>query len=342
MAAQTPSEPLQLPPEWLAHRYDPGQDAVHFIRADRETRCAIPFFTDEHLPSAAEPLVARRQDSLAVAPYPAPIHFILHSAYCCSTLLANAYDREGAATSFKEPTILNDLAGWRQRGGEPARVAEILDSALRLLARPFGAGEASVVKPSNVINALAPAMLAMRPEAGCILLHAPLRVYLGSIAGKGLWGRLWVRDLLVKLRADGMVGLGFEADDLFLQTDLQVAAVGWLAQHQHFARLAGQYPGRVRTLESETLLARPEDALAAIDALFGLREDAAARTRIAGRVFTRHAKFGGDFSREDRIAGQRAAADMHGDEIDKVVAWAEAVAASAGIAFDLPAPLLER
>ena len=342
MAAQAPSERLQLPPEWLAHRYDPQQDAVHFVRADRETRRSIPFLTDEHLPSAAEPLVASRLDSLAVTPAAAPIHFILHSAYCCSTLLANAYDRDGAASSFKEPTILNDLVGWRHRGGEPARLAEVLDSALRLLARPFGDGEASVVKPSNVVNALAPAMLAMRPEAGCVLLHAPLRVYLGSIAGKSLWGRLWVRDLLVKLLKDGMVDLGFETDEYFLQTDLQVAAVGWLAQHQHFARLADRYPGRVRTLDSEVLLARPEEALAAIDTLFGLASDGAGRAHIAERVFTRHAKFGGTFNREDRIAGQRAAADVHGEEIDKVIAWAEAVADNAGVAFDLPAPLLGR
>jgi len=340
MAAQAPSERLQLPPEWLAHRYDPQQDAVHFVRADRETRRSIPFLTDEHLPSAAEPLVVRRADSLAVTPTTAPIHFILHSAYCCSTLLANAYDREGTASSFKEPVILNDLGGWRQRGGEPARVAEVLDSALRLLARPFEAGEATVVKPSNVVNAFAPAMLAMRPDAGCILLHAPLRVYLGSIAGKSLWGRLWVRDLLAKLLRDGMIDLGFETDEYFLQTDLQVAAVGWLAQHQHFARLADRYPGRVRTLESEVLLARPEEALAAIDALFGLSSDSGARAQIAASVFSRHAKFGGTFNREDRIAGQRAAADVHGEEIDKVIVWAKAVAANAGVAFDLPSPLL--
>ena len=340
MAAQAPSDRLQLPPEWLAHRYDPQQDAVHFVRADREMRRSIPFLTDEHLPSAAEPLVAPRLDSLAVTPAPAPIHFILHSAYCCSTLLANAYDRDGIASSFKEPTILNDLVGWRHRGGEPARLAEVLDSALHLLARPFRDGEVSVVKPSNVVNALAPAMLAMRPTAACVLLHAPLRVYLGSIAGKSLWGRLWVRDLLTKLLRDGMIDLGFETEDYFLQTDLQVAAVGWLAQHQHFARLAQQYPGRVRTLESETLLERPEEALAAIDTLFGLSTEAGARAQIADKVFTRHAKFGGSFSREDRVAGQRAAADVHGDEIDKVIAWAEAVAANAGVAFDLPAPLL--
>src|SRR5437763_16680188 len=172
-------------------------------------RRSVPFLTDEHLPSAEGPLVVRRKESLAVTGTPSAIHFLFHSAYCCSTLLANAYDAEGVASSFKEPAILNDLVGWRHRGGDPARVAEVLDDSLRLLARPFDEGEASVVKPSNVVNALAPAMLAMRPQAGCVLLHAPLRVYLGSIAGKGLWGRLWVRDLLMKQLKDGLIDLGF-------------------------------------------------------------------------------------------------------------------------------------
>ena len=340
MAAQAPPQPLQLPPEWLAHRYDPQHDAIQFVRADRELRRTVPFLTDEHLPPAAEPLAARRQDSLAVAGEPAPIHFIFHSAYCCSTLLANAYDREGIASSLKEPVILNDLAGWRHRGGPPARVAEVLDHSLRLLARPFGAGEASVVKPSNAINALAPAMLAMRPDAGCILLHAPLRVYLGSIADKGLWGRLWVRELLMKQVKDGLVRLGFEPEDHLLQTDLQVAAVGWLAQHQLFARLAEANPARVRTLDSEALLARPADALAAIDRLFRLGDGPEGRREVVARVFARHAKFGGAFNRDDRAAGQRSAAELHGEEIEKVMAWAEAVASAAGVKFSLPLPLL--
>ncbi len=342
MAAQAPPPPLRLTPEWLAHRYDPQQDAVHFVQADRGLRRSAAFLTDENLPSFNEPLVAQRADSLAAAPGPSPIHFIFHSAYCCSTLLANAYDREGASSSFKEPTILNDLVGWRHRGGAPARVTEVLEGSLRLLARPFAEGEASVVKPSNVVNGLAETMLAMRPGAGCVLLYAPLRVYLGSIAGKGLWGRLWVRDLLMKQLQDGLIDLGFETKDHFLQTDLQVAAVGWLAQHHLFARLARLHPGRVRTLESEALLARPAEALAAIDGLFGLDSEAGAREQIVQRVFRRHAKFGGEFDRADRVEGQRAAGEAHADEIEKVLSWAETVAAHAGVAMELPSPLLQK
>ena len=340
MASQLPSEPLRLASEWLAHRYDPQHDAIHFIKADRELRRKVPFLTDENLPSAKEPLVARRQDGLAAVAPPSPVHFIFHSAYCCSTLLANAYDFEGGASSFKEPMILNDLVGWRHRGGQPARIAEVLDNSIRLLARPFDSGEAAVVKPSNLINALAPAMLAMQPAAGCILLYAPLRVYLGSIATKGMWGRQWVRDLLMKQLKDGLIDLGFQPEDHLQQTDLQVAAVGWLAQHHLFARLAQQYPDRVRTLESETLLSRPEEALSAIVRLFGVSRDDGARERTVAGVFKRHAKFGGEFDREERAAGQRSAAELHGDEIDKVATWAKAVADNAGVGLELPSRLL--
>jgi hypothetical protein len=340
MTGHMPKSLSRLPAEWLAHRYDPGQDAVHFIAVDRAQRRSAPFLTDENLPQAAAPTVLRREDCLALAPPPAPLHFIFHSAYCCSTLLANALDREGLASSLKEPTLLNDLVGWRQRGAPAQRLAEVLDGALRLLARPLASGEAVVAKPSNVVNALAPAMLTIRPEAGCLLLYAPLRLYLGSIAAKGLWGRLWVRDLLAKQLKDGLVDLGFEPADHFLQSDLQVAAVGWLAQHRLFAHLAERWPARVRTLDSETLLARPAEALAAIGALFGLRWEAPAIQETVDLVFTRHAKFGGTFSRSDRSESQQAAAEAHADELEKVHAWALAVAETNGLSLACPSPLL--
>lgn len=340
MTAPAPSEQFRLQPEWLAHRYDPQFDAVHFARADRELRRSVPFLTDEYLPSASEPKVIPRGEALAVAPPPSPIHFIFHSAYCCSTLLANAYERKGAAGSLKEPIILNDLIGWQHRGGEPRRVTEVLDGALRLLARPFEDGEATVVKPSNVVNALAPVMLAMRPQASCILLYAPLRGYLGSIANKGLWGRHWVRDLFLKQLKSGLIDLGFEPEDHLLQTDLQIAAIGWLAQHALFARLATKHADRVRTLDSETLLARPAEALAATDMLFNVVGRPGEREAVIADVFTQHAKFGGAFDRDARVADQRSAAEVHGDEIEKAAIWAETIASGAGLNFDLPSPLL--
>lgn len=327
-------------PNWLAHRYDPDRDAVHFIAVDRAARRAATFLIDEYLPSANDPLVAARRDAIDAAPHADPVHFIFHSAYCCSTLLAQAFDCVGLATTLKEPLILNDLVGWRHRGGNPAKVVDVLNSVLTLLSRGFAPGEAVIIKPSNVVNALAPTILTMRPDARAILLYAPLRVFLTSIARKGMWGRLWVRELLAKQLMDGMVDLGIAPEEYFRLTDLQVAAIGWIAQADLFAGLVMRFPGRVRSLQSETLLASPRTAIAGICDLFALSTDIATVTAIADSdAFARNAKDGTAYRANDRTREQVDGAALHAEEIDKVLAWAEAVARNAGVALDPPAPL---
>lgn len=326
-------------PMWFADRYDPGQDSVHFRYLTRETHRAATFLTDEYLPAVAMPLVVRRGDAMAAATAPAPVHFVFHSAFCCSTVIARAFDLPGIAMGLKEPVILNDLIGWQHRGGTAAAIAPVLDHALSLLARPFNAGEATVIKPSNVANGLAPAMLAMRPEARALMLYAPLRTYLGSVAKKGITGRRWARDLLVKQLREGLHGFGFTTEDYLGQTDLQVAAIGWLAQHGLFAHLARQFgPLRVAALDSEALMADPARAMAALAALFGLSVDVGAI--VAGPAFTRHSKLGDGFGADARDAEIAIAAAIHADEIEKVAVWTEKVAESAGLSLDLPAPLL--
>ncbi|WP_380872609.1 hypothetical protein ACFB49_35290 [Sphingomonas sp. DBB INV C78] len=329
-------------PSWLAHRYDPEHDAIHFQWTPREAHRAATFITDEYLPENSRKLVLRRDEAVAAAPPEAPIHFLFHSAFCCSTLLARAFDREGWAMGLKEPVILNDLVGWRRRGGEPRRIAMVLDHSLHLLGRSFASGEAVVVKPSNVVNVLATAMLGMRPNARALLLHAPLETYLASIAKKGMTGRIWARDAIVGLLMDGAVPFGFDQKDYLGQTDLQVAAIGWLAQHANFHQLIERLgPDRVRTLDSQTLLAHPAAAMRSLAQHYGLALDDAALTEImAGPAFTRHSKFGSEFASSDREAEYRDASAIHADEIKKVTIWAAAVAESAGLPMALGTPLL--
>jgi hypothetical protein len=198
-------------------------------------------------------------------------------------------------------------------------------------------GEALLVKPSNVVNALAPAMVALHPDSRALLLHAPLSSFVASIASKGMWGRLWVRELWVKLAADGLCRLGFEAGEDMRQTDLQIAALGWLAQHRLFNDMTKLFPVQVRTLDSRALLADPARSVAALAAHFDLAIDRQEIAAIAaGPVFTRHAKSGEAFGAAQREAVYAGALDHHRDEIEKVVAWTQAVAEANGIALKLP------
>lgn len=321
---------------WIAHRYERMRDEVHYRYVPRARHGDVPFLTEEYVGAMPVAQMGRVRAIEAVAAAQAPLRLIFHSAFCASTLLCRAFDRPGIAMGLSEPAILNDIVGIRRRKEvEPKGVAQLLDEAMRLLARPWAAGEAVVVKPSNILNPLAAAMLALRPEATAVLLYAPLPVFLASVARKGMWCRLWARELLEGLLADGVVDLGFAPEDYFRLTDLQVAAVGWLAQHKLFADLDARFGARVMRVESEAMLGAPADHIERIGQHFGLAVDAARAAEIvAGPAFTRHSKFGQAFDSEARAVEKVAAESAHGDEIAKVAAWAEAVADAAGLSID--------
>jgi hypothetical protein len=352
MSSPPPITPPEAPPafthgdpSWLAHRIDRAADAVRFHHVPRGRHGQIPFLTDDYVADA--PMVAQPMAAVQAARgemVPAPLHFIFHSAFCASTLLCRALDAPGLAMGLSEPVMLNDIVGFRRRGEVDARGAgQMFDSALSLLARPWGAGEAVVVKPSNILNPVAAGLLTLRPDARAIVMTAPLPVFLASVARKGMWCRLWVRELLEGMVADGAVQLGFDGPALFRLTDLQVAAVGWLAQQQIFHGLIERFGGaRVRSLSSEALMAAPVPVLAGVLAHFGLdggnRDLDALATRLAaGPAFTRNSKDGAAFSATDRAQDQARAMAAHGEEIDKVLVWAAAVAANAGVAMELGA-----
>ena len=325
-------------PNWLCHRYDPSHDAFHYRYVERARHATVPFLTDKELGSDQAAVVVRRAEARSLLPGRAPLHFIFHSAFCGSTMLVRALDLPGSAMGLSESVLLNDLVGWRRRGAEPKLLAEVLADSLAQLARPFGESEAVVIKSSNVFSGFAAAALAMVPQARAILLAAPLPVFLTSVAGKGLDGRLWVRELLEGFLADGLVGLGFEPRDYLRQTDLQAAAVGWLAQQALFHRLAERSPSRVRGLDSETLTGEPAATLATAAGFLQLPVREAGK--YAGHpALSRNSKSGERFTLGERTVTQEEARRLHGDEINKVLVWAEAVARAAGVPLTPPAPL---
>ena len=328
--------------EWFAHRFVENGDAFRFIRLPRGDHAKAPFLTDADLGDptpVADVATAQVLAGLTLG----PIHFLFHSAFCGSTLLARAFDRPGLAMGLSEPLALNDMVGFRRRGASPAAVARTSDAALRLLSRPFAPGEAVVVKPSNVVNPLAELLLRLAPQARAVFLHAPLETFLISVARKGLHCRNWVRELLEGYLREGYLeGMGFSPEDHFRQSDLQVAAVGWLAQHRHFAALAGKYgPGRLASLDGDAMLADPARALAAVARHYGLALGAAELAEIlAGPAFARHSKSGAAYSAEARAADYARVREAHGEEIGMVLVWARAVAEAAGITLEAPTPLL--
>lgn len=328
-------------PEWLAHRFVETDDAFRFVHLPRQDHHGAAFLADDYLGDRTIGGDVPAVQCLTL-PGDGPLKFIFHSAFCGSTMLLRALDRPGTAMGLSEPVVLNDLTGFRRRGADPRALARAADAATRLLARPFGPGEAVVVKPSNVINPLAELVMRLRPQAAAIFLYAPLETFLISVVRKGLPCRLWVRELLEGYLHENFVQLGFEPQDYFRQSDLQVAAVGWLAQHAHFARLAEKLgPGRLRSLDADRMTANPAGAITAVAGHFALDlADRAVAEITAGPAFTRHSKSGAVFSPDMRQTDYAAARQAHADEIDLVLRWAGQVAENTGVAMEGVYPLL--
>lgn len=326
--------------EWLSHRYDEQADSIRFRHVPKTRHRELTFLSEGEVGDGATAIIPRRVclEAVTRAMVPAP-RLILHSAFCCSTLLTRAFDQPGTSFGLSEPMILNDVVGLALRGGDPRQVAAAMDAALLLLSRPLASGEINVVKPSNVLNPLLPLILSLRPDARLLFLHAPLEDFIGSVARKEIEGRAWVRELMWKLiRLGAVARFGLSEEELYRQTDLQVAAMGWLVQHALFQEVARRSPEQVRVLDSGTLMDRPEDVLAALGAHFDIPIDAAAIAR--GPVFRRHSKDGSSFDAKARDEERARGLALHQREIGTVLEWSRRMAEFAGVQMRLPQPLL--
>jgi len=322
-----------LDPEWMPHTFDAAGLNLTFVHVPAAARADLMFLSDEHFagnfakadfPAAA---VMAGSDNVPGA----PIHFIFHTGFCCSTLLANALAVPGASSMLKEPDVFINLANRLIRSDDQAN-RQRLELVLRLLERPLAPCEAVIVKPTNFANRLLENVLAQRPRSKSVLLYSDVETFLRSLLKRGMFGRIFGRRLFTQLRGWSPLDFGYGPDELLQLTDVQVAALAWLMQVHHFDAIARAFRERVLILDSATLLADPAAAIDEAQALFGLALD---RSRVdaiaAGPVFSKHSKFSDrDYDAQAREKEHKAATEAHSEELEMVVKWIEAVAAQIG------------
>ncbi len=93
------------------------------------------------------------------SPRAQPPHFIAHTSFCWSTLLARSLAFDSRSLVLREPQALLLLA--REFRGNPARFPArarhaYLGLALRLLNKAYHPEQRVILKPSNLANRLLP------------------------------------------------------------------------------------------------------------------------------------------------------------------------------------------
>lgn len=239
-----------------------------------------------------------------------PLHYIFHTAYCCSTLLARCLEAMGCFV-LKEPPPLLELAFAHDHlvALDPEEPRAWLALVVDLMARTY-APQPVVVKCGALANVLAESLLDACRDARAVFLYGGLAHHLSQVLKDPERRKLarHRRALLVP-RARS---LGIEAGgDL---SDAQAAAFVWLTRMRDHERAAKRLGDRILAVEGTRIADDPGGTMAAIASHFGIPRMA---VPALGNVLDFHAK-----RPAERFVSEPAD-DRYAAEIARGLAWVE-------------------
>lgn len=290
---------LLATPEFFPVEIDFSRNAISFVRMSRQSFRQLSFLDNRFVRAGPDSFFVELMDLLpkcSAAQAKHPLHFVLHGAFCGSTLMARHLEELPNCFVLKEPGLLAQLA--RLKHGPPGPVASAADSwadwftvAMALFARAYSPDAAVIIKPNDVCNWMGDSLLDHDGRTRIIFLSSPLRMFLLSVL-KAEDRRSWARGRIRQLK-------GFLVQVPFLAeiaveglSDGQCGAALWLLNSFLCSSLQeGPRSDRIHALNSEDLIRRPQQVLHDAADFFGLTGDEANRAALrALRPLSYHAK----------------------------------------------------
>jgi hypothetical protein len=337
-ADNRPRSPDLADPHWFLDHLDLETGQARFVRTDRATLSAQPFLDPRwdrgSLPSATIP--GAGLDRTAAAPV--ALHFIWHTSFCCSTVIAASLDCPGRCLALKEPRALVDLADLKRRQQGLKRPG-LTSAVFGLYARRFEPAEQILIKPSNFANNLV-AEAALFSAGRMLMLYSSCRSFLISILKAGEARRGYVRKLFIALAADDHPQAKWPLTTLLGLSDLEMAAVVWHMQMAAMQSAMSALGDRAASLDGDIFLQRPREALDGLNGFFDLNlgspelDRRASASSLGRDVKTGETGAGLDRRRMEAAGVERTLAA----HLDSVIAWASR--ASPGVPHALPRSLI--
>lgn len=315
-------------PRWFPYAFDNEYNRLKFVRTNADALRNAPFLDERFFSPGLiyeDVDIDEIVDALPSGETDLP-PLIFHSAFCCSTLLASALDRQNRVLALKEPQIIMSLANAKRMMPRQNRTLDEFrhrfDLVFNLIKRRFTPSERIVVKLTNSANNLLPD--ALNSTTTIVLIYASLEDYLISVVKKGEDCRGFVRTQYNIFSLDPCALAKIPARQAMTFTDLQVAALVWHHQIEMF-RTAARSKTAVSTLSDMEFL---NDNVSGLKkAAAGLQIDISTKElkKIAdSRLFNQHSKF----ADREMSYGQRAGEAAHirnkySQEIDATLRWAE-------------------
>lgn len=268
---------LAASPELFPHALDLRNGAVTLLRLSR-TDYEQASFLDQRIAGAAKPARTLPFAQLAAAVDSAALretcHFIFHIGHVGSTLLSRLIGRHPALFSVREPDILRTLALTQN----PAVAAAHLPAFFKLWSRTYEPDARAVVKASSFVSDLAAQILARDYAPGALVMGVAAETYLATIFG-GANAPMEAHALapfrLARLRA--RLGCAWRLEDM---SEGEIVALGWACEASALAAATAQSAGRVKVINFDRFLQRPQQHLHAAFAHFGIAVSKAEIARL--------------------------------------------------------------
>jgi hypothetical protein len=330
-------------PEFYPLRLDFVRRTVDFVHMTPEAYRASSFLDHRTCQAGAELFRAGLDELLeyhaAEGLRASRIRYILHTAFCCSTLLARCLEELPSCLVLKEPHALTQLADVRPGGPTPhPELADILSAeewprvlelVLTLLARIYHPEDAVLIKVNDRCNSLGGTFLERDPESKALFAYTGLRSFLLSVL-KDEGRRQWLRrDRLPLIRREMLSHPELAPVAVERLTDAEGAACLWLQRVYAYRRLRREFsPRRAPAVNSGALPERPVRTLRRAAQALDVAADGAALSEVAEGNTLRH--YSKDPHRPyDARSRDRELAELDarfGAEADAGVAWAESAA----------------
>jgi Sulfotransferase domain len=263
---------LLTSPELYPVILDTETRVLKFVRMSPETYRKSVFLDlrTQYIGSASYDI---RLDDLLLAASRVPqkdvrVHYILNSAYCCSTLLARYFELLPSCFVLKEPRLLSQVAVMERQPDLPWE--PVFDLCTRLLCRTYQPAQSVVMKPVDCCSLIGEQLLAQNPKASLTFLMIPLRQFLLSILKSGErrdWVRMRMRTVF-KDRGGCPALADVEVESLGVA---EAAACLWLT-HRWLAEqlISGPNSSRVLLVDGQQLADDPAPILRAIARISGI------------------------------------------------------------------------
>jgi hypothetical protein len=240
-------------------------------------------FLDTRLPAPLASAAPLAVAEAAKARLPrAPVGWLMHTSFCASTLLARALHVPPHAVALKEPLVLRRLSdahksGWSLDG--------LVAPTVALLARPWHAGGAVVVKPTHVALNVAPQLMTATPGRRGVVVTSSLDDFLISNLKKDAETQAKIPTLVERAlkAAPGFRGK-LAAAALAPPDPVCAAGVQWAAQRELVCdAITTVGAARLRVLDMDELLRDVPAATVAVARWLelGIPDDALARHAAA-------------------------------------------------------------